>query len=378
MAFAFKLNKKDKELEKEFNRQMILDNSRRFIILLSAVFLINLFFIIAYLLNKFENKDYPFSAMIYIAAASIIFITALILLRKKSENNDMTLAISIVITFIHALMLALACYLTIRMYGNGNFSFSVFLILAFFVSISHLRWPYAYGTLLVALFIGLSIYVSNTFQVPGDFTTDSIFTFTLVILINLTSILSYRKYWQIFLKDKEVGRMNAKLTEMSEKDMLTGVYNRRKIYEKLREFIKHAQRYKNPFSVVLLDIDKFKRVNDTYGHITGDYVLKELTRVINANLRESDTLGRWGGEEFIIFLPNADVKAAFSFTERLREIVENHIFDEVGQVTFSAGICGCKPAYSIDNMIERADLALYQSKQTGRNKVSMFEVEKIS
>jgi diguanylate cyclase (GGDEF)-like protein len=120
---------------------------------------------------------------------------------------------------------------------------------------------------------------------------------------------------------------------------------------------------------VLLDIDHFKKVNDTYGHDTGDFVLRKITELIRENARISDILARYGGEEFVIILPETDVEGASKQIERMREIIEKTPFDGVGNITISAGITSYKGGDSCQSMITRADKALYLAKEEGRNRV---------
>jgi diguanylate cyclase (GGDEF)-like protein len=120
---------------------------------------------------------------------------------------------------------------------------------------------------------------------------------------------------------------------------------------------------------VILDIDHFKRVNDTYGHDTGDFVLRKITELIKENARISDILARYGGEEFVIILPETDVEGASRQIERMRKIIEKTSFDEVGNLTISAGITCYMGKDSCESMITRADKALYLAKEEGRNRV---------
>ena len=130
-----------------------------------------------------------------------------------------------------------------------------------------------------------------------------------------------------------------------------------------------VERYDRSLSIVLLDIDHFKRVNDTYGHDTGDFVLKEITELIRENARISDILARYGGEEFVIILPETDVEGASKQIERMREIIEKTSFDGAGNLTISAGITSYREGDSCKSMITRADKALYLAKEEGRNRV---------
>ncbi len=120
---------------------------------------------------------------------------------------------------------------------------------------------------------------------------------------------------------------------------------------------------------MIIDIDYFKSVNDKYGHNIGDFVIVEISKLLQNNIRQTDTIGRWGGEEFIIILPNTNNIQAKNLAEKLRIIVANNYFVEVGTKTISVGVSTSLENDTKDSIIERADSALYKAKNTGRNKV---------
>lgn len=167
-----------------------------------------------------------------------------------------------------------------------------------------------------------------------------------------------------------------KIREISIRDHLTNIYNRRYIYERLENVIAEASRENKVFSISILDIDRFKMINDQYGHQAGDFILKEFANSINDNLRSYDLLGRFGGEEFIIVSMNTAKEQTLAVIERILESVRKKIFpynDMEIKFTFSAGIADnleYDPSIlSIEKIIEKADSRLYEAKKTGRNKV---------
>ncbi|MBI5681677.1 MAG: diguanylate cyclase [Deltaproteobacteria bacterium] len=163
--------------------------------------------------------------------------------------------------------------------------------------------------------------------------------------------------------------------KLSIRDSLTGLYNRRFLDNVLEKQASVAGRYKQPLSVVMIDVDHFKKFNDTHGHAFGDKVLRLMAEVLTRTVRESDTVGRWGGEEFILVLPNTDVEGAYHVAEKVRAAVEGCSVMAVSGmpqgVTISLGI-STYPNISGDlkELVESADNALYQSKATGRNKTT--------
>lgn len=165
----------------------------------------------------------------------------------------------------------------------------------------------------------------------------------------------------------------SKLENYATKDEMTGIYNRRKMDELLLREIAFARRYGDPLGLMILDIDHFKSVNDTYGHRTGDHYLKGLSEVLQVEVRHVDYLGRWGGEEFIILLPKTSLDQAQDVAERLRKAVEAlQVESGRGLIsrTISVGVTSAELAkFDMDEMMRQADDAMYQAKQAGGNKV---------
>ncbi|MDB4878860.1 MAG: diguanylate cyclase [Gemmatimonadetes bacterium] len=179
-------------------------------------------------------------------------------------------------------------------------------------------------------------------------------------------------------REKELLEVNKKLTYMSQTDGLTGLDNRRHLNERIEEMFQHAQRLHEPFACVMCDLDKFKSVNDTYGHQAGDEVLKQMALILKDEAREIDRVGRYGGEEFMLLLPGTVLDAAVTFAERVRKRIEAHTFTFDGgtlQRTASFGVSGWPhPAIDqCDGLVRACDDALYVAKETGRNRVIRFD-----
>jgi diguanylate cyclase (GGDEF)-like protein len=164
-----------------------------------------------------------------------------------------------------------------------------------------------------------------------------------------------------------------KLIIISETDPLTDIANRRAFMEKIEETIKISQKFDYPLSVILFDIDNFKKVNDTYGHDVGDYVLKEITKIVSNQLRKTDFFARWGGEEFMILLENTKLEDAIQLAERLRKSIENYQFEKVGHITISLSVAKLKSDEDIDSFFKRLDELLYKAKRKGKNRVEFEE-----
>jgi len=167
----------------------------------------------------------------------------------------------------------------------------------------------------------------------------------------------------------ELTLKNEELEQLAIRDKLTGLYNRRKLDESFAVEVSRAERYERPLSVIMLDIDHFKNINDTHGHPVGDAVLVETAERLLAALRTSDIPGRWGGEEFLIICPETNLDTAAQLAERLRHDYEACDFPVAGGLTASFGVAAhCKDRRAEDILL-LADEALYRAKNTGRNRV---------
>ena len=181
---------------------------------------------------------------------------------------------------------------------------------------------------------------------------------------------------ELRLKNKQLEELLDKVNYMAITDALTGLYNRRRFHDVLVSEFERAKRYSTPFSLVMLDIDHFKKINDSYGHDVGDTVLKEVSAILMKSIREIDTAARYGGEEFMVILPSTDKVKAHVVAERMRQTVENCEFTGVDRkITVSIGIAGM-PDSKVereDRLIRCADFALYRAKQLGRNRTVTAE-----
>ncbi len=158
-------------------------------------------------------------------------------------------------------------------------------------------------------------------------------------------------------------------------DSLTGITNRREFTAILSKEVDRAKRYGVPLSLAMYDLDYFKRVNDTFGHDVGDHVLQAVTRLVRENIRTNDVVARWGGEEFMVLMPQSDAQAARDAAEKLRQAIAGHRFDKVNELTASFGVAAFKPQDDLNSLLKRVDDALYLAKERGRNRVEMMSDE---
>jgi diguanylate cyclase (GGDEF)-like protein/PAS domain S-box-containing protein len=184
------------------------------------------------------------------------------------------------------------------------------------------------------------------------------------------SALKIKEAWHAVGILRDIGerkKTEEQLYQLSITDPLTNVYNRRFFMQMLKQEIERAQRTGRSFSVIMLDLDHFKSVNDRFGHAAGDLVLKTIADAVDRRIRKTDILARWGGEEFIILLPETPVDSAANLAEELRANLSSLIMPEVGHVTASFGVAGYVPSDTVDTIVMRADHMLYEAKAAGRN-----------
>lgn len=168
---------------------------------------------------------------------------------------------------------------------------------------------------------------------------------------------------------RRLNALNRRLQQLSVTDALTGLFNRTGLSASFPLDIERAQRYRRPLSVVLLDLDHFKSVNDEFGHLVGDQVLVEFANLIRATVRQVDAIYRWGGEEFLIVCPETPPELVRNITERILDGVRKHRFPTQRTMTVSAGVANLGAADTMTSLLQRADEALYQAKATGRDRI---------
>jgi len=176
---------------------------------------------------------------------------------------------------------------------------------------------------------------------------------------------------------QERQKIEEKLVQLATIDPLTSIPNRRKFDEVLQYELNRDSRYKNGLSLVFCDLDYFKKINDQYGHKVGDDVLQVFTELVSKNIRKTDVIARWGGEEFALLLPATDIMIATSTAEKLRKKTEEYAFPHVGNITASFGVTQFIAGDTETSLINRADDALYRAKKHGRNRVEVLSPKPI-
>jgi len=216
-----------------------------------------------------------------------------------------------------------------------------------------------------------SIY-NKWFAIKFEQKVDYVLVYEMLAVLLFFGSLGAWRYYEMHKINKIINSKNEELERMAITDQLTNIFNRRKINEILQVNKELADRYKTPFGIIILDIDRFKKVNDIYGHQVGDTTLQTFASIMTTNSRKSDTVGRWGGEEFLIIITNASEESLINFAQNLRKKIENHHFETVDHVTASLGATLYNSVESYEETVARADKALYISKESGRNCVNFL------
>ncbi|ART79979.1 diguanylate cyclase [Oceanisphaera avium] len=197
-------------------------------------------------------------------------------------------------------------------------------------------------------------------QVTQEVITDYSFAYLLGAL--LLAVIITSSYWM-----RRLNALNERLNHMAHTDALTQLTNRNGL--NLKNEVERAQRYQHPLSIILFDIDHFKKVNDNYGHLVGDQVLVELSQLLKNNLRQVDIICRWGGEEFLVICFETNLEQTVHLAELLIDKVRHHYFKEVGEITISGGVAQVQSTDSAESLTKRADDCLYEAKRAGRDRV---------
>ncbi len=335
--------------------------------------LLNKYLNIALVVSILISPVYYYIGMISFGIIVNIFSIVMYLLIKKSKDqntytfNSRTFMVSIFVVFI-------AGHIT----GNQEFN-SMFFLLLFPIASFSIRGPKEGISWAVFLLLAL-IFVKIKFDLDYNFYS---YVFFGVSYLMVSFLLYYYRYYEvknfksinddlediIETRTKELKESNEQLKKLAATDALTQISNRAKLNESLHKEIYRVKRFKQNLAIIIIDIDHFKAVNDNYGHNVGDTLLIEFASILKSNTRESDIVGRWGGEEFLIICPETNLKGAMILAEHLRELISNTQFTTIGNKTASFGVSIYKDEEDLKTLISRADEALYNAKGKGRDRV---------
>ena len=335
-------------------------------ILLYFIFMILLIlgFTIFNLFNYSEHQIYGPSIAIYLQLEVVIFILIVLtfILRATVASHLLKTCMLVLNLFVGT------CYVSLVVLGMGKEYYYFIplyglLPLPFFFFNRNEKKMILFCEFIVAAAILFVFWHKKHYPsplpIPG---TMKGLIYLIINTIELSGIIiCVYFFWSLSLS------FESQLERVAAYDYLTEVYNRRQFIELFEMENKRFQRYGSNLSVLLFDLDHFKRVNDEFGHLVGDSVLKEMAQLVGKQIRPSDYLARWGGEEFIVLFNNTTPEGAEQAAEKIRATVGSFPFTGVGRVTISGGITSLKENESINSAIKRADDALYEAKEKGRN-----------
>lgn len=348
----------DKHLEQQFQKSYI-NRSKNY--LQKIALIVGILFFLFSVYDFSANSQFLVLAIIFLCR--LIFLVLSLLFYYKPDyflKSSPFLKITIY-EFIPVILF----FIIILKYENPHFLLQAFglnvIILAIFFLVPNLL-HYRVFLSSFALIDFLVIALSRA-QPPILETISVVVYLSLSIFISSISSYSAGKYMRLDYVHKQFFK------DLSMKDTLTDTYNRLKFNESLRREIELARRYGNTFSLIMFDIDHFKQFNDQNGHIFGDKVLIEITNRVKGTVREVDLFARWGGEEFVILLPQTDCEEASALAERLRQLIYLESLKKEISITCSFGVTSSCSEDDEGSIMERVDKALYRAKECGRNVV---------
>lgn len=350
---------KDKKIEKEyFDKNMKKDARylKPLILLIAIVY--TLFMIPEYL---FLSKESNYLNLITIRVLTLVIIGCLYYMVKKSHDSN---KISLLVSIIEIILLG-SYFVLISQYNTVEFFLKVMdlIILSSVIFILPNKFT---NKITVSLILYIIFFIMAIYKFPSveyqHFVAGMVYSFIMILVTTIT-------YYKINYSNRINYTHEIELKILSETDHLTGIYNRIKFDNELIRWIRHKDRYKGALSLIMMDFDDFKHINDKYGHLAGDRVLKDGVDVVKKMVRTTDVFARWGGEEFIMLLPETDCEKAVALAERIRKALEDYNFQIDKSVTCSFGVVEILEGEPMQNVVNRVDELLYVSKRKGRNRV---------
>ena len=349
----------EKIIEKEYFQKSMKNSLSyiRYIVLMLGI--LNTLFLIPdyYLVSNNKFVIIIILRIIFIILVGILFVYA------KHMKNINNLAYWITSYEIISILLFLyVCY----QYESPNYLIQAFGVMTILLSVFLVpnRWI---NTIVASIFVIIGFAIMSIYFiddiVKSEFWAGIVY---IIIVAILCSLFSFQNHYY-----KRIDYINKKeLIALAITDPLSKAYNRIKLNDELARWVSYSKRYNTPLSLVILDFDNFKKVNDNYGHLIGDKVIIDAARIVKNTIREIDIFARWGGEEFTILLPNTELKQALEVAERVRMNIESYEFEVVKKVTSSFGVAQLLMDENIESLISRTDRKLYEAKDKGKNRVA--------
>lgn len=345
-----------------FEKRMTKDNSKKFLVLGIGFVLLEAF------INIFLSDLWGQAIFNLRLLAIIFFIVLLPLLAYSMYHFERMFKVTkilcdVIIFFV--LIWSVQITLAYQSYTNHIMIYLSTILTVGALTHTLMKWKLiSYTTALILFILQLKYHIEN----PQLMTTYLINAIFLSLMAIVMSRINLKIRFTNFMYTLTIEEKNKALSEITRIDAMTGIYNHSCIYELLETEIEKSKRTDMPLSIAMIDIDHFKKVNDKYGHISGDQVIKDVVNLILTHSRTIDLVGRYGGEEFLVILPNTDLEGAITLLTRIKNHIEAHIFLEDLKLTISIGVLDWHQEEAIE-FVSKADEYLYQAKNNGRNRL---------
>lgn len=362
--------------KKLFQADILRANRARIKVISTILAVLFIFFIVFIDLPRYQNGTlFVTTGFIWIALGrisivilSIISLVISSLINIKRKNSSHLLVSISQKTLVSIMFFAIMSNAVGDYFITGSIETYIGISLAFSILVFM-----SDGYSFLFFFINFLIFIGiiQSFNSNDSFVTTALFTncFSFSLFSFVVSRINYYAKLNSFHQKLLIVEQNNKLEELSTIDQLTKVYNRRKFDDLIAAEIDRANRYKHRFALIMFDIDHFKHVNDTYGHHVGDTVLIEISSLVKNNLRKTDAIIRWGGEEFVVIASETTLPNAAVLGDKLRVLISKHNFNPGGQITSSFGISEYIYSETAETIMKRVDSALYTAKKNGRNRI---------
>lgn len=362
-GISFLCEFKDRNIEKEFLNYELKRNAKVIGPIIIIYGLVYFVFVVSDYFSIMNTQSFQF-----ILSVRLIFLASSVLIymgMKFINNYD----IMIYLITAYEFVAVLAFLMIINQYETLTF-LSILSVVAMNAAI-FITPNKLINAQFISLFLNIAFFVFPANHIYGIDTSVLIKTILYVIMIVTYCNIGF--YLNNYYKRKQYAD-SLELLRLSITDSLTGIFNRAKFNEELKKWTDYCSRYESDISLVFFDIDNFKRVNDNYGHMTGDKVIQDIVLSIQNKIRSTDIFARWGGEEFVILLPNTGNDQAAEMAERMRIAIEKITLNESENITCSFGIATLRENESSESFIKRGDKLLYEAKRRGKN-IVVYEME---
>ncbi len=358
-SVLFKCNlKMPTEYKVEFNREVVKQNFNRLSITLTSLFILEC------VLMFFESNLFFTGHLIVKFIIILFFMLPFVwFVRFKADKINTNFA-NVILFLVIAACIIFGASVALFLQDQVDLV-HLYLVMVFYSSVFFLMRPAVRGILLFTTLLYFLVQLPNYAQNPELFFTIRINTIASNIAAWAMANFLWRAQINVFINKKLLYSQNLKLIELNDKDSMTGLYNHEASFRVLKSEVNLAKARGYPLSLIIADIDDFKLVNDRYGHQAGDDVLKHFSKLLVSIVRKDDSVGRYGGEEFIIIMPKTHLKEALKLADRIKEALAEKQFNNI-RFTISGGV-GHYDGGDIEDFIKNADKNLYKAKENGKN-----------